>query len=126
MPESTTVRPPDPTEREKWEMDVELRKQELAIKDQEQETKRRELDLRERGEKRSRWTNPLSLAVLAGVLALFGNFVNGLTQQQIERSKAEASRILEMIKTNDPDKAAGCSERSRGFAAEGFRATEPP
>ena len=32
--------------------------------------------------------------------------VNGLEQRQLERQKSEETRILEMIKTGDPDKAA--------------------
>lgn len=50
------------------------------------------------------------MAILAATLAAVGNaivaVVNGLEQRQLERQKGEETRILEMIKTGDPDKAA--------------------
>lgn len=122
-PDKTVV---DPAfEREKWEADVRLREREIAIKRAELKLKSFELD-------RSRWTNPLVLAVLAAALAAGGNavvaLINGSAQrlvetthneaqvdlerfkvggqQAVEEGKAEAARILEVIKTPDPDKAA--------------------
>ena len=112
-------------EREKWEADVRLREGEIAVKRAELELKRIELD-------RSKWTNPLVLAVLAAALAAGGSavvaLINGSAQrlvetthndaqvtlerfkvdgqQKVEEGKAEAARILEVIKTADPDKAA--------------------
>jgi hypothetical protein len=126
------ARAPDPSEREKWEADVRLRERELAVKEREQEIKHREVETKAQEFKRSRWTNPLVLAVLAAALAAGGNavvaLINGAAQResndlrtaaenklqaekaseerQLEDGKAEAARILEMIKTADPDKAA--------------------
>ena len=123
---------PDPSEREKWEADVRLRERELAVKEREQEIKHREVETKAQELKRSRWINPLVLAVLAAALAAGGNavvaLINGAAQResndlrtaaenklqaekaseerQLEDGKAEAARILEMIKTADPDKAA--------------------
>jgi poly(3-hydroxybutyrate) depolymerase len=94
-------------EREKWAAEVALRT--------------RELEIREREQHRSRWSNPLVLAILAAAVAAFGNlavsWLNGsqqLTAQQqsnraqeaLEAFKADSARLLEMIKTHDPDKAA--------------------
>jgi hypothetical protein len=105
-------------EREKWDAEIALRREELDLK-------RSELS-------RSRWINPLVIAVLAAAVAALGNagvsLVNSLQQLQLEReraqitqrlnaeqshatitleqSKSEAARILEVVKTNDPDKAA--------------------
>jgi 5'-nucleotidase len=117
---------PDPAfEREKWEADVELRRREIAIKKAEFRLKKNEL-------RQSRWINPLVLAVLAAALAAGGNAVvasiNGTAQRQaeathneaqlalerfkidgqqkIEEGRAEAARILEVIKTSNPDQAA--------------------
>jgi hypothetical protein len=50
------------------------------------------------------------LAVLAAAVAALGNGAAALiassTTQQVEETKAEAARILEIIKTGDPDRAA--------------------
>ena len=110
-----TVQKSDPpSEREKWEAEVRLREREIALKE-------READQRSRDQRGGRWTNPLVLAVLAAALAATGNalvaWINGsaqrelengrlIGQQKIEEAKAEAQRILEVIKTGDPDKAA--------------------
>jgi hypothetical protein len=113
-------------EREKWMADIQLREREIKLKENELQFKLRE-------ERRSRWANPLVLAVLAAALAAAGNatvaYVNGSeqraleqtrgdqqleverrkasAQEQIEETKAEATRILEAIKTDDRAKAIG-------------------
>jgi hypothetical protein len=113
-------------EREKWSADLQLREREVKLKENELQFKLRE-------ERRSRWANPLVLAVLAAALAAAGNatvaYVNGVAQrtleqtrgdqqleierrkataqEQIEEAKAEATRILEAIKTDDRAKAIG-------------------
>jgi hypothetical protein len=83
-------------EREKWRAEYELRK--------------RELDLKERDAARSQWSSPLVLSICAAVVAGFFNaavaWVNGIQSRTIEEAKAEAARILEVIKTDNPDKAA--------------------
>lgn len=76
---------------------------------------------RESESRRSRWANPLVLAVLAAALAGIGNAYvaskNGETQLQIEtqnhirqrsleEQKAEYALMLEIMKSNDPCKAA--------------------
>jgi len=116
--------PNDAFEREKWQADLRLRERELSLREREEILKSLEL-------RRSRWTNPLVLAVLAATLAATGNavvaFINGVEQRELERTradaqlalerhkddslqaieeaKAEATRILEVIKTNDVEKA---------------------
>src|SRR5262245_1520933 len=95
-------------EREKWLAEYELKEREIALK--------------EREASRSRWSSPLVLAIFAAAAAGIGNaaaiWLTGVQQRQleaekseqvrsIEEAKAEAARILEVIKTgNDPDKAA--------------------
>jgi hypothetical protein len=88
----------------------------------EYQLKTRELDLKQKEQQRSNWSNPLVVAILAAAVAGLSNafvaMINGRLQRQIEQSKAaeslrieesrsEAGRILEMIKTGEPDKAAG-------------------
>lgn len=94
-------------EREKWRGELDLRTRELLVKE-------REID-------RSRWANPLVIAVFAAAIAATGNagvaWLTSVEQhrleseraesaQQLEEGRSEAARILEAIKTNDPDKAA--------------------
>jgi hypothetical protein len=100
-------------DREKWEGDRALRERELALKE-------REIGLKEHEQKISSWTNPLTVAIAVAALAWVGNVIatwwNGRLQDvlekekarqtlQLEESKAESERILEMIKTGDPGKA---------------------
>jgi len=119
-------------DREKWEADVRLREREIAVKEHEQDTNKLDVQAKLEELRRSRWTNPLVLAVLAATFAAAGNaavaLINGvlqrsleesrataqveleskkaLAEQKIEEAKAEAARILEVIKTNNPDTAA--------------------
>jgi hypothetical protein len=101
-----TASDPD-LEREKWRAELRLRERELSLREEELCFKNREVQ-------RSRWANPLVLAVLAAALAAAGNaavaYINGAaqrelevartkTQETIEETKAEAARILEVIKT---------------------------
>jgi AraC-like DNA-binding protein len=83
-------------EREKWRDEYDLRKRDLALK--------------ERDASRSRWSSPVVLALLAAALAGFGNaaaiWLNGRQARELEEAKAEAARILEVIRTDNPDKAA--------------------
>jgi hypothetical protein len=108
-------------DREKWQADIRLREREIAVKEREQDIKDREVQAKIDEQNRSRWTNPLVLAVMAAALAAAGNagvaVINGILQRPIEEERAssqnaleeakgESARILEVIKTNDPDKAA--------------------
>jgi hypothetical protein len=112
-------------EQQRWQADLRLRERELDIKEraavQDAAQKAREFDAKLSDQKWARWTNPLVLAISAAALAAFGNtwlaYVNGAAQRdleltrsdgqlRIENSKAEAARILEVIKTADPEKAA--------------------
>lgn len=72
--------------------------------------KRQELDLRKAEVERARWQSPLTLAVIAAIIGLLSNAVvawlNGSTQSELEKTKAEAARIIEALKTGDPDVAA--------------------
>jgi poly(3-hydroxybutyrate) depolymerase len=119
-------------EREKWTAEAAIRQHELDIKEREQRRLDAESSAKLKEMRRSRWTNPLVLAVLGAGLAAFGNFavswMNGIeqrnlettrgeetlnvqeqnnkAQQGLEEFKADSARLLQMIGTNDPDKAA--------------------
>jgi hypothetical protein len=105
-------------ERQKWQAEYTLRQAELELK-------REELN-------RSRWVNPLVIAIFAAAAAALGNagvtLISSNQQSKLEReraaatealnseqsrstlkleqTKSEAARILEVVKTNNPDKAA--------------------
>jgi hypothetical protein len=112
-------------EREKWNLEAELRRRDQQNRDA-------EIALKQSDQLRSRWTNPLVVAILAAALAGASNAlvaaVNSYFQRDLEerrskaqldleerksdgqisleKSKAESGRILEMIKTGDPAKAS--------------------
>lgn len=83
-------------EREKWRADLDMRAREIAVKEHEQA--------------KSSWRNPLVVAIMAAAAAAGGNAVvaviNGTQQVTLENSKAESTRILEMIKTGSQNDAA--------------------
>jgi hypothetical protein len=102
--------------------DVEVQRLELDQKKFAKEDERweREFLVRTRDQDRSKWTSPIVLAIFTAALAALGNivlaFVNGSLQRDsddlrarqgriLEKSKSEATLVLEMIKT-DADKAA--------------------
>src|SRR5712692_215741 len=90
-------------DREKWDIERGFRERELAIKEG-------ELELHHKEQAGSGWRNPLVVAILAATAAAAGNavvvVVNGRLQCDLESQKSEQTRILEMIRTGDPDKAA--------------------
>ena len=108
-------------EQEKWRAEFALKKRGIELQELDSRSKARELAVKEREEARSRWSHPLVVAVLAAAVAGMANAIittmNGSLQRDLEREKAsasqrleevqsESSRILEVIKTGDPDKSA--------------------
>ena len=82
-----------------------------AIRPKEWEFRERELQVKEEDAKRTRRWNPLVIAIigatLTGIGAVGANWLNAKQNYQLEKFKAEAARILEVIKTNNnPDLAA--------------------
>ena len=66
----------------------------------------RELELREGEQRRSSWGSPLVVAIAAGALAALTNAGiawNNARQQIAVDRKAEAARILEVIKLSDAE-----------------------
>ena len=108
-------------ETQKWRFERDCRLRELDFREREQANKDAELELR-RGEQRAAtWRNPLTVAILVAALAGASNaivtVVNGSLQRELEatrraaeitleKTKAESTRILEMIKTGDSERAA--------------------
>lgn len=103
--------------------DLEERKlvAENAFRDRMLKLQERELDQKAADAKKSRWSNPLILAVLAafiaGIASISVQYLTGRNQldadekkhnqeMETEAFRAEAGRILEAIKGGDPDRAA--------------------
>jgi hypothetical protein len=102
--------------------ELELRRLELEEKKTEQEylVRLKEIGLKEADARRSRWSNPLVLSIVAATIAAAGNayisWLNGSNQlavestrnaalREIEQEKAEAERILEATKSSSPGDA---------------------
>lgn len=90
-------------ESKKLAAEIKFRNSEIALRE-------RELRLHEEDAKKFHWKNPLVIAILAAAIAASGNavvaFVNGRHEDALELRREDAQRILEAIKTGDPDKAA--------------------
>ena len=99
-----------PTEREKWTAEQRFRERELTLAEGSAQRAQEELDLKTREHAASGWKNPVVVAILAATVAGLGNaivaYTNGRLQRDLEVTKAEHARMLEMIKTGDADKAA--------------------
>ena len=81
--------------------------------ERELELRARELDIKERGlamvagkSRSERWTNPLTVAVIAAALAGFSNLwlanQNNRAEAALESRRAESDRILEVLKIGEP------------------------
>ena len=92
----STLTVEDVFQREKWSDEKRLRE--------------REIELRQREIDKSVWASPLFLAITAAVItaaaSLYVSVDNSRQQRELEKLKAENARILEAIKTGNPDKAA--------------------
>ena len=98
------------SDRERWLTETNFREREIENEVRSIDLKEQDLQFRRSKLSKSPWRSPIVVAVFAATLAALGNAVvatvNGYTGRQIEAEKAEQSRILEMIKTGDPDTAA--------------------
>jgi len=107
--ESDEQEPPE-LDRQKWEKEVGFREREVVVKERDLALREEELALKRKELASSGWHSPLVVAIMVATLAGVGNaavtFVNSVLQRQLEDLKSEQLRILEMIKTGDPDNAA--------------------
>jgi hypothetical protein len=96
-------------EERKFRSDRITRIVELRLKRREIEAKEREVAAKEIELNRSRWTNPMVIALLAAAAGLAGNIivarVNNSNTQQVERFHAQSNLIIEAIKTGDTEAA---------------------
>ncbi|KDB10269.1 hypothetical protein LIG30_0798 [Burkholderia sp. lig30] len=97
-------------DRVKWEAEKAFRDREVSVQEKAQSTQEAQLDLQRKEQAASRWRSPLVVAILAAAAAAGGNAILAYTNAHLQRAadsqKSEQARILEMIKTDNPDKAA--------------------
>jgi hypothetical protein len=90
-------------EQDKWAAEQALRDREVTVKEREQGVREEDLALRKSEIAKAAWRSPLTVAIIAATFAGFGNIavvtVNGIMGRQLEDTRAESARILEMIKT---------------------------
>ena len=102
--------PDSPSEREKWVAELDIKLREVAVAEHTYDLAVREHELKALEQARSGWRSPLAVAILAATVAAGGNALvahtNGSSQRELEREKSEQTRILEMIKTGNADRAA--------------------
>lgn len=100
----------DSFEIEKWDDEKAFRDRELRVLESRLEHDVNEANKKSEDDKPRGWKSPLVVAIFAAAVAATGNAVvsviEGYQDRQLEASKAEQARILEMIKTGDPDSAA--------------------
>jgi hypothetical protein len=97
-----------PNELERWRRELAFRERELHCSETETDLKRDELRLKAR-EQAQTWKSPIVVAIgaamVAGVANAVVSYLNNSGQSELENVKAENSRILEVIKTDDSEKA---------------------
>jgi uncharacterized protein YjbI with pentapeptide repeats len=90
-------------EREKWEAEQRRLERDFQLRE-------RELTLKQQEARRSRWWNPLFIAILGAAIAAGGSayvsWENNKGSQNLEEFRAESARIFEVVKTGNPDIAA--------------------
>jgi hypothetical protein len=120
----------DQIEREKFEFEKKIRLREIELKEAEATRLAEELKIKQRESERSRWTNPILVAVIGAIIVGIGNGVvsvmNARSQRRVtelnaqsqrdlleltnqhsdsqENIRAENTNVLEVIKLGDPDK----------------------
>jgi C4-dicarboxylate-specific signal transduction histidine kinase len=107
VPDADT--PGAPTEeKRKEEYDIRARDRELDLREREVATKEREAAAKEEELRRSRWSNPLVIGLIAAALGLFGNLtvaiLNNKATQELELRRTQANLAVELIRTGDTEK----------------------
>lgn len=99
-----------PSEREKWSAEHSLKERECELKERAHELLIKEMDIKMQEHRDGRWRSPVVVALFAAAAGALGNalvtLTNGSEQRALEAEKSEQTRVLEMIKTGDADRAA--------------------
>lgn len=110
IPTDSMTSTPTSLEREKWKVECAFKERELLVKERECNLKETELNIKKAENEASHWKSPLIVAIFTAAVAAAGNavvvYINAHSQTALEAQKSEHERILEMIKTGNPDNAA--------------------
>src|ERR1700679_2020241 len=92
----------DSLEERKFADEVRLRSLEIALKE-------REVAANEREQQQPKWLSPTTIGLFAAALGLVGNLViaalNDWNTQQVERSRAQSTLIVQAVSTGDAKSA---------------------
>lgn len=108
--EELTERPPtrmSDSNELNWE--IAARTRELDLKEREVAAREREVSAKEKELRKSAWSNPLFLGLVAALLALVGTLgatlLNAWNARELEHQHSQSALILEAMRTGSPEKA---------------------
>jgi hypothetical protein len=85
--------------------EYELKKSELALKQREVAAREREVATKEKEGQTSKWFNPVTIAIYAAAIGLFGNILtsnaNNTASEKAEHLRAQSDLVLQVIKTGN-------------------------
>src|SRR5215475_14397711 len=85
-----------------------LKERELALSEkqleQERDLKEREFQIQRRQLAIGRWSGPVAVAIVAGIVGIIGSFVSSNENRELERKKREGTLVLEAIRTGSSGK----------------------
>ena len=77
----------------------------MDLKEREVAAKEREVSLKSEELRRSRWGNPLVIALLAATVGLLGNmgvaYLNNRNSERVERLREQSNLLVDVVKTDD-------------------------
>jgi hypothetical protein len=89
--------------------EIELRNRELDLREREVAATEREVAAKEEELRRSRWSNPLVIGLLAAAVGLLGNLIvaiiNDRAAQDAERRRAKGNLVIELVRTGNTETA---------------------
>jgi hypothetical protein len=90
-----------------WESVAKTR--ELDLKEREVVAREREVAVKEKEVNKSRWGNPIFIALVVASVGLFGNLVitllNNKNAREVEHQRSQSDLALEAMRTGSPEKA---------------------
>jgi hypothetical protein len=82
--------------------------QETADKQRELDIREREVAVKERDQKTTRWSSPILIGVLAAIAGVTGSvvtFLNNNHNLALEKQRAQSTMLIDAIKTGDAEQA---------------------
>lgn len=89
-----------------FENQDDARTRELDLREREVAAKEREVALKAEELRKSRWGNPLVIALLAATVGLLGNmgvaYLNNRNSERVERLREQSNLLVDVVKTGNP------------------------